>query len=64
MFIEGENIGCTQLARIEYAERGGHINADFVDNSAGVICSDLKVNIKIAFVSAMKAGGYLFRKKE
>ncbi|MGL9758143.1 MAG: NAD-glutamate dehydrogenase [Wolbachia sp.] len=63
MFIEGGNLGCTQLGRIEYAERGGHINADFVDNSAGVICSDLEVNIKIAFVSAMKAGGVSLEKR-
>ncbi|MDD9331762.1 MAG: NAD-glutamate dehydrogenase [Wolbachia sp.] len=57
MFIEGGNLGCTQLGRIEYADKGGYINADFVDNSAGVICSDLEVNIKIAFVSAMKEIG-------
>ncbi|MDR2045463.1 MAG: NAD-glutamate dehydrogenase [Rickettsiales bacterium] len=63
MFIEGGNLGCTQLGRIEYAERGGYINADFVDNSAGVICSDLEVNIKIAFVSAMKAGGVSLEKR-
>ncbi len=63
MFIEGGNLGCTQLGRIEYAERGGYINADFVDNSAGVICSDLEVNIKIAFVSAMKAGGISLEKR-
>ncbi|WP_395462806.1 NAD-glutamate dehydrogenase [Wolbachia endosymbiont of Cantharis cryptica] len=63
MFIEGGNLGCTQLGRIEYAERGGHINADFVDNSAGVICSDLEVNIKIAFVSVMKEGGISLKKR-
>ncbi|MDX5462395.1 MAG: NAD-glutamate dehydrogenase [Wolbachia endosymbiont of Tetragnatha montana] len=63
MFIEGGNLGCTQLGRIEYAEKGGYINADFVDNSAGVICSDLEVNIKIAFVSAMKAGGVSLEKR-
>ncbi|MDX5518567.1 MAG: NAD-glutamate dehydrogenase, partial [Wolbachia endosymbiont of Andrena agilissima] len=63
MFIEGGNLGCTQLGRIEYAERGGYINADFVDNSAGVICSDLEVNIKIAFVSAMKAGSVSLEKR-
>ncbi|MCX3065790.1 NAD-glutamate dehydrogenase domain-containing protein, partial [Wolbachia endosymbiont of Drosophila pseudotakahashii] len=63
MFIEGGNLGCTQFGRIEYAEKGGYINADFVDNSAGVICSDLEVNIKIAFVSAMKAGGISLEKR-
>ncbi|MGL9725430.1 MAG: NAD-glutamate dehydrogenase [Wolbachia sp.] len=54
MFIEGGNLGCTQLGRIEYAKMGGYINADFVDNSAGVICSDLEVNIKIAFMKEGK----------
>ncbi|NUY39244.1 NAD-glutamate dehydrogenase [Wolbachia endosymbiont of Litomosoides brasiliensis] len=63
MFIEGGNLGCTQLGRIEYAKRGGYINADFVDNSAGVICSDLEVNIKIAFVSVMKGGGISLEKR-
>ncbi|WP_353287665.1 NAD-glutamate dehydrogenase [Wolbachia endosymbiont (group B) of Gerris lacustris] len=54
MFIEGGNLGCTQLGRVEYAKIGGYINADFVDNSAGVICSDLEVNIKIAFMKGRK----------
>ncbi|WFW29975.1 MAG: NAD-glutamate dehydrogenase [Wolbachia endosymbiont of Menacanthus eurysternus] len=56
IFIEGGNLGCTQLGRVEYAEKGGCVNADFIDNSAGVICSDLEVNIKIAFASIMKKG--------
>ncbi|WCR58483.1 NAD-glutamate dehydrogenase [Wolbachia endosymbiont of Ctenocephalides felis wCfeJ] len=63
VFVEGGNLGCTQLGRIEYAEKGGYINADFVDNSAGVICSDLEVNIKIAFVSIMKEGGISLEKR-
>ncbi len=63
MFIEGGNLGCTQLGRIEYAKSGGYINADFIDNSAGVICSDLEVNIKIAFVSIMKEGGISLKKR-
>ncbi|MDM8335761.1 NAD-glutamate dehydrogenase [Wolbachia pipientis] len=63
MFIEGGNLGCTQLGRIEYAEKDGYINADFIDNSAGVICSDLEVNIKIAFVSVMKGGGISLEKR-
>jgi len=44
---EGGNLGCTQLARIEFAKSGGRINTDAVDNSAGVNCSDNEVNIKI-----------------
>lgn len=63
MFIEGGNLGCTQLGRVEYAKIGGYINADFIDNSAGVICSDLEVNIKIAFVAIMKEGGIFLEKR-
>ncbi len=44
---EGGNLGFTQLGRIEYALQGGLINTDFIDNSAGVDCSDHEVNIKI-----------------
>ncbi|MCJ8320857.1 MAG: NAD-glutamate dehydrogenase, partial [Colwellia sp.] len=44
---EGGNLGCTQLARIEFSKAGGKINTDAVDNSAGVNCSDNEVNIKI-----------------
>jgi len=44
---EGGNLGLTQLGRIEYSQRGGRINTDFIDNSAGVDTSDHEVNIKI-----------------
>lgn len=44
---EGGNLGFTQLGRIEYALNGGLINTDFIDNSAGVDCSDHEVNLKI-----------------
>lgn len=46
---EGANLGVTQKGRIEYAIHGGRINADAIDNSAGVNCSDYEVNIKIFF---------------
>lgn len=47
---EGANLGLTQLGRIEYARKAdGRINTDFIDNSAGVSCSDHEVNIKILF---------------
>ncbi|TCM18133.1 glutamate dehydrogenase [Novosphingobium sp. PhB165] len=52
---EGANLGVTQAARIEFAARGGRINADFIDNSAGVDCSDNEVNIKIALAAAKRA---------
>ena len=45
---EGANLGVTQAGRIEFAAGGGRINTDFIDNSAGVDCSDNEVNIKIA----------------
>ena len=53
---EGANLGVTQRARIEFAARGGRINTDFIDNSAGVNTSDQEVNIKIALGAAMRAG--------
>ncbi len=53
---EGANLGCTQAGRIEFARHGGRNNADFIDNSAGVDCSDNEVNIKIALAGAKRAG--------
>ncbi|AKS41746.1 NAD-glutamate dehydrogenase [Wenzhouxiangella marina] len=53
---EGGNLGLTQLGRIEYALSGGRINTDFIDNSAGVDCSDHEVNIKILLNLAMDRG--------
>ncbi len=44
---EGANLGVTQRGRIEFAENGGKINTDFIDNSGGVDSSDHEVNIKI-----------------
>ena len=44
---EGANLAITQAGRIEFAQAGGRINTDFIDNSAGVDCSDNEVNIKI-----------------
>jgi glutamate dehydrogenase len=53
---EGANLALTQAARIEYASRGGRLNIDAVDNSAGVDCSDHEVNIKILLTSLIAAG--------
>ncbi len=53
---EGANLGVTQAGRIEFALHGGRINTDFIDNSAGVDCSDNEVNIKIALAAAKRAG--------
>jgi len=53
---EGGNLGLTQRGRIEYAERGGRLNTDFIDNSAGVDTSDHEVNIKILLDHVVAAG--------
>lgn len=53
---EGGNLGLTQLARIEYSLNGGIVNTDFIDNSAGVDCSDHEVNIKILLNQFLSSG--------
>jgi glutamate dehydrogenase len=62
---EGGNLGLTQRGRIEYNLAGGrlvnavrqaHICTDFIDNSAGVDCSDHEVNIKILLGGAVNDG--------
>ena len=54
--VEGGNLGWTQQARIEYAKHGGHINTDYIDNSAGVDTSDHEVNIKILLADEVASG--------
>ena len=53
---EGANLATNQAARIEFATQGGRINTDFIDNSAGVDCSDNEVNIKIPLNREMSEG--------
>lgn len=53
---EGGNLGMTQRGRIEYAQNGGHLYTDAIDNSAGVNCSDHEVNIKILLGSIVAQG--------
>jgi glutamate dehydrogenase len=53
---EGGNLGFTQRGRIEFALGGGRINTDFIDNSAGVDCSDHEVNLKILLGLVMRRG--------
>ncbi|WP_082587571.1 NAD-glutamate dehydrogenase [Nocardioides sp. Soil774] len=58
---EGGNLGFTQLGRVEYARygaggKGGRMNTDFIDNSAGVDTSDHEVNIKILLDRVVRAG--------
>lgn len=45
---EGGNLGLTQLGRVEYEQvTKGLVCTDFIDNSAGVNCSDVEVIIKM-----------------
>src|SRR5690242_2721757 len=60
---EGANLAVTQAGRIEFAEHGGRINTDFIDNSAGVDCSDNEVNIKIPLNREMREGRLAFDKR-
>ncbi|GIG68649.1 NAD-glutamate dehydrogenase [Phytomonospora endophytica] len=53
---EGGNLGLTQLGRIEFALACGNIATDFIDNSAGVDCSDHEVNIKVLLSRAITSG--------
>lgn len=60
---EGGNLGFTQLGRVSYALTGGLINTDFIDNSAGVDCSDHEVNLKILLDKQMQLGKLTERKR-
>ncbi len=62
VIAEGGNLGMTQLARIEYSLQGGIVNTDFIDNSAGVDCSDHEVNIKI-LLNRLMADGEMTREQ-
>ena len=53
---EGGNLGMTQAGRIEYALCGGISITDFVDNCAGVDCSDHEVNSKILLNGLQQTG--------
>jgi glutamate dehydrogenase len=60
---EGANLGVTQAGRIAFSAHGGRINTDFIDNSAGVDCSDNEVNIKIALNREMIEGRLGYEKR-
>ena len=53
---EGGNLGFTQRGRVEAARRGVRLNADAIDNSAGVDCSDREVNVKVLLDAVVAAG--------
>jgi len=59
---EGGNLGFTQRGRVEFAQCGGRINTDAIDNAGGVNTSDHEVNIKV-LLDAVVAGGDLTRKQ-
>jgi glutamate dehydrogenase len=60
---EGGNLGMTQRGRIEFALKGGLVNTDAIDNSAGVDCSDHEVNIKILLGAVMAEGEMTFEQR-
>lgn len=60
---EGGNLGFSQLGRIEYAEHGGLIYTDFIDNSAGVDCSDHEVNCKILLNGLVSNGDMTLKQR-
>jgi len=53
---EGGNLGLTQLGRVEASFAGRTLFTDFIDNSAGVDCSDHEVNIKILLNNLVQSG--------
>jgi glutamate dehydrogenase len=61
---EGANLGLTQAGRIEFAEKGGKVNTDAIDNSAGVDSSDHEVNIKIAAGMLERQGGLTRKRRD
>jgi glutamate dehydrogenase len=63
VLVEGGNLGCTQRGRIEFAQAGGLIYTDAIDNSAGVDCSDHEVNIKILLDRVVEAGDLTLKQR-
>ncbi|MDD5028864.1 MAG: NAD-glutamate dehydrogenase [Rhodoferax sp.] len=63
VLVEGGNLGCTQNGRIEFAQQGGLIYTDAIDNSAGVDCSDHEVNIKILLDRVVETGDMTLKQR-
>jgi glutamate dehydrogenase len=61
---EGANLGVTERGRIAYALKGGRIDTDAIDNSAGVSMSDHEVNIKILLGQAIATGALGAQERE
>ncbi|HRY24507.1 MAG TPA: NAD-glutamate dehydrogenase [Geminicoccaceae bacterium] len=64
VLVEGGNLGMTQKGRIEAASSGVRLNTDFIDNSAGVDCSDHEVNIKILLGEVVAAGDLTMKQRD
>lgn len=47
IFAEGANLSITHAGRLEASEKGVLVYTDFIDNVAGVFCSDIEINLKI-----------------
>jgi glutamate dehydrogenase len=60
---EGGNLGVTQLGRIEFAQAGGRVYTDAIDNAGGVDCSDHEVNIKILLDQVTDAGDLTIKQR-
>ncbi|MCB2028309.1 MAG: NAD-glutamate dehydrogenase, partial [Rhodoferax sp.] len=63
VFAEGGNLGATQRGRIEFAQAGGRIYTDAIDNSAGVDCSDHEVNIKVLLGQIVESGDLTLKQR-
>jgi glutamate dehydrogenase len=63
VLVEGGNLGCSQHGRVEFAQKGGLIYTDAIDNSAGVDCSDHEVNIKILLDRVVEAGDLTLKQR-
>jgi glutamate dehydrogenase len=61
---EGANLAVTQRGRVAYALKGGRIDTDAIDNSAGVDTSDHEVNLKILIDRAVAAGALTAEERE
>ncbi len=63
VLVEGGNLGATQRGRIEYAQSGGLVYTDAIDNSAGVDCSDHEVNIKVLLGQIVESGDLTLKQR-
>jgi glutamate dehydrogenase len=67
---EGANLGVTQRGRVEFAQvggpggKGGRINTDAIDNSAGVDTSDHEVNLKVLLGDVVARGDMTLKQRD